>query len=238
MISKQYKNSCFLDKNKEIIIFEPEISIVEEKVTKEIYDKYFPKLEDENDYHKLRISNIGLYSITKPKVSKKIIKIMFKLVKNWNINVTDAFGNTGGMTIMLAKYFAHVNTTEITPQNCEILKNNLKVYGVSHKVNVVCGDYLDHMLSFKQDLIFFDPPWGGTDYNKKYTLHLGINNVNINCIINKLVDNAKYIFLRIPFNYNLNDLKYINNNKIIYTLDKKKSNSQLLVIIIGNKLIN
>lgn len=233
MINNQYKNSCFLDKSKEIVTFEPEISIVNEKVTKEIYERYFPKLDNEKDYYKLQISNIGLYSITKPNTAKKIIKIMLKLVKTKNISVTDAFGNTGGMTIMLARYFNHVNTSEITPQNCEILKNNLQVYNLSHKVDVICGDYLKYMTTFKQDIIFFDPPWGGSDYNKKYTIHLGIDNVNINCIINQLVNHAKYIFLRVPFNYNLNDLKYIINNKIIYTLNKKKINSQLLIIIIG-----
>jgi len=234
MENNEYNVNCFLNKEKQIDRFVPEINIKEEKITQEIYQEYFPKLDNEDNYNKLRISNIGLYSITKPKISKKICKIIFRLIKTKDITVTDAFGNTGGMTIMLARYFSYVNTCEIVPQNCNILKNNIKVYGLQDKVNIICGDYLDYMLKFKQDVIFFDPPWGGTNYNKIYNIHLGIDNVNISCIINKLIGHVKYILLKVPYNYNLNDLKYINNNKIIYTLNKHKINSQILIIILGN----
>lgn len=133
------------------------------------------------------MTNVGIYSIATPEISRSICNYILKYLGTSKITITDALGNVGGMTLMFAHLFDKTNVCEIIPLHCKILSNNLKVYGLLDKVNIICGDYYyECMLKLKQDVIFLDPPWGGHGYKESTDLSLCINNVNIACIINKL----------------------------------------------------
>jgi len=221
---------CFLGKQKKIIPFVPEIEVEEVSVTKEKYTKYFPEQED-LDYTKLRLSNIGEYSIARPNIAAMIADSVLTDIGE-SSTVTDAFGNMGGMTIALAQRFSKVNTCEIVPKHCEILQNNLEQYGLLEKVNIKCGDYMDVMKSLNQDAVVLDPPWGGTDYKNKKYIDLGLNNVNIICIINKLLTKAKYIYMMVPHNYKYEDLRLIDPKCeiVMKKLEpERKQNSKMLL---------
>jgi hypothetical protein len=216
---KYMSKNDFLDPdNPKIVKFVPEKQPVEIKVTYQIYKTFFP--QDMNiNFKSLQISNIGIYSIAKPDISTHICKLILKTLKTSAVTITDALANVGGMTIMFAKYFKKVNACEIVPMHCDILRNNLKVFSLNDKVNVICNDYMDVMFDIQQDVIFFDPPWGGRSYKNTNDMDLGINNVNIVCIINQLLPFANYIVMRVPFNYNFNFLIKKCNAKIkIYKL--------------------
>jgi 16S rRNA G966 N2-methylase RsmD len=230
---KYMNKNDFLDPdNPKIIKFVPEKQPTEIKVTFQIYKSFFPQDHDIN-FKSLQISNIGIYSIAKPDISRHICKLILKTTKSSNITITDALSNVGGMTIMFAKYFSKVNACEIVPMHCSILKNNLKVFKLSDKVNVICNDYMDIMFDLEQDVIFFDPPWGGRNYKHSNDMDLGINNVNIICIINRLLSHATYIVMRVPFNYNFNLLIKNCNAKIkIYKL---LPSNQVLLFFKQNK---
>lgn len=231
------QKKCFLSDTKKILKFEPEIDVEEIPVTKELYDKFFPK-DDNVDYRNLRLSNIGSYSIAHPKIASMLAKQISEDMKSTDITVTDAFGNMGGMSIAFASKFKQVNTCEIVPLHCDILKNNLKQYKLEDKVNLQCVDYMDVMKKLKQDVIVFDPPWGGTDYKKEKHLKLGINNVNIICIINELAGKAKFIYMMVPPNYSFSDLRMLSPE---YSICMKKlepergDNSKLILRIAYHK---
>lgn len=236
MNDKNYNKNCFINKNNlNIIPFKSEKIPEEIKITEELYTKLF--LQDNKiNFNDLKISNIGIYSITKPNMANFICKEIYKLMNTNNITVTDALGNVGGMTINLAKHFTKINTCEIIPLHYEIIKNNLKVYNLQNKVNVINDDYMNIMFKLDQDIIFFDPPWGGEQYKNADGTVLGINNVNIYCIINKLLKYAKYILLLIPYNYSSMDLlKIYSNIQIIYLDEEKYLRSHRLIIIKGKK---
>lgn len=226
----EYEKACFLGKQKKVIPFEPEIAVEEVAVTKEKYEKYFPK-QDGVDHTKLRLSNIGEYSIARPHIAESISETILKDIGESGV-VTDAFGNMGGMTIALAKRFSKVNTCEIVPKHCEILQNNLEQYGLLEKVSLTCGDYMNSMKKLTQDAIVLDPPWGGTDYKNQKYIDLGMNNVNIICIINKLLGKAKYIYMMVPHNYKYEDLKLIDPKCSILMKKlepERKQNSKMLL---------
>lgn len=85
--------------------------------------------------------------------------------------------------------------------------------------------------TLQQDVIYFDPPWGGRVFKNNELLSLGINNINIICIINNLLVSAKLIVMRVPYNYNFNEFFQNINGKInIKKLDK----SQILLCITNN----
>lgn len=227
------KITHYLDNSNKIIKFKSEIEPQLINVTSKIYYKYFPKLSKIN-YSLLQISNIGLYSIALPKISYKICK---KIIKKLGVNIviTDALANVGGMTLMFAHYFNKVNSCEIIKKHADILRNNVDVYKFKN-VKIYNDDYFNVMFKLKQDVIFFDPPWGGTNYKNTSDIHLGINNVNIVDIINLLLPYTKYIVMRTPNNYNHNFLlKYLNTtSKIdIYKFNTNEY-SQYLYFIKGH----
>jgi 16S rRNA G966 N2-methylase RsmD len=227
-----YDDICFINTNQKIIKFIPEKDPIEIPVNNLLYKKLFYQKEN-IDYKELKLSNIGIYSMTKYKMARKICKIIIKLTNTRKLIITDALGNVGGMTILLAKYFKFVNTCEIINLHSNIIKNNLKVYNYDKKVNVINDDYFNIMFNLQQDIIFFDPPWGGTDYKNKDGVILQINNVNIWCIINSLLKCAKYIIVLLPYNFSGSDLLKILSKFEIIILDKKKINSHRLLIING-----
>lgn len=224
------KDIIYLTDVKKIIPFVPEKKPSVIAMTKQIYEKYF--IQNELiDYTKLKISNIGKYSIAIPELSLDICQHIIRISGSADLNVTDALANVGGMTLRFCQFFKSVNSCELIPLHATILKNNIEVYGYAKKVKVINDDYMNVMKKIKQDIIFFDPPWGGTDYKEKEFLSLGINNVNIITIINELVPHAKYIFLLAPSNYSPFELLKIKNDFQVIHLIKGK----YLICVKGDK---
>jgi 16S rRNA G966 N2-methylase RsmD len=194
------------------------------------------------DFKKLRMTNIGLYSITPYIEANNITQL---IVKNFDIYfehqiwITDATANVGGNSISfwLSKTFS-VRSVEIDPLTCDILRNNLKVYNLPTDY-VVCNDYTKiykerrnkegkEARYAREDIVFLDPPWGGSNYKSKVNLDLFLGDMNIIDICydlfeNELVDMG--IVLKLPLNYNLEGLKermeetklYKDNNMKIIT---------------------
>ena len=76
------------------------------------------------------------------------------------------------------------------------------------------------MKNLKQDIVFIDPPWGGTDYYLESISNIYLGNIDIIDIINKLKNQTKIIALKIPYNYNITNLqnKSLFENIIIYKI--------------------
>ena len=76
----------------------------------------------------------------------------------------DAFAGAGGNSIQLALRGLHVISVEIDPRKAHMLAHNATLYGVRHKIDIVCADFLTIASSLKADAAFFSPPWGGPEY--------------------------------------------------------------------------
>ena len=175
----------------------------------------------------------------KPDKAQILSDLIKKNMGTDNLVITDANSNMGGNVINFAKNFKFVNSVEILPFHCEILENNIRVYKVENKVKIHCMDYLDIMTQLKQDVIFFDPPWGGPDYKKEKNLNLYLDGINIVDIINELYRYAKMIVLRVPRNFNIVDLlrriEYTNVNIYkVYVEPKVKIISSYILFLKKN----
>jgi len=169
----------------------------------ELFTKFFPKDKDV-EFKNLQLSNIGVYSITDPSKAQLISDIIKnEFTESDNLIITDATANMGGNTINFAQNFKHVHSVEIIDLHCSILKNNLKEYNLLDKVTIHCGDYLDLMDTITQDIVFFDPPWGGKDYKKINNLNLYLDEINIIDICNSIIGQTKVIALKVPFNFDI-----------------------------------
>lgn len=161
------------------------------------------------DYDKLLVTDVGQYSVTSYQESDKISKIILSFFKNNNIIITDGTSGIGGNVLSFCKYFKHVNAVEYSPVHCKILSHNVKkIYGKKN-VTIMCNDYTKIFLKLKQDVVFLDPPWGGSAYKKKPRTYLHLGNYNITQIINKLTNKTKIIVIKTPYNFDITHL--INN---------------------------
>lgn len=186
---------------------------------------------------KLKISNVGRYSVTHPEDAVKISNIV-KSYFGKNITVTDATANNGGNTIAFAKTFEKVNSVEISEAEYKILLGNIKVYGLKN-IKTYNEDYLKVMDKLKQDVVFIDPPWGGRNYKKKTNLNLYLGNKTLVQVIDSLTGKCEAVVCKVPFNYNFYSLfkygryskkihLYIFQKYVIFVLfDRKPDNSNI-----------
>jgi hypothetical protein len=85
------------------------------------------------------------------------------------------------------------------------------------------------------DIIFVDPPWGGSGYKTKVNLELNLGDIKIETFVLRCFDRTitlcppKVIALKLPKNYNLKFLYDMLNQKMeIYIYEHEKMN--ILVI--------
>ena len=212
------------------VAFIPELEPTLLKYNDSFWRKIFPTKKDTkiNNY---MLSNIGSYSIFYPNDADKVAKIIKSFLPN-KATITDANSNMGGATLAFTNYFEHVNAVEIVPFHCKILENNIKVYGATSKVSIHCVDYLDIGDKLEQDVVFFDPPWGGPDYKKKLLMDMYLDNIAISDIIKNLLRNSsiKVIAIRVPFNYDFKKLLELTEKSHIFSF--KKPNGQLNFFLI------
>ena len=190
---------------------------------------YFPET---NKYKGQLISDVGLYSITKPDEANYITHLISTFFKDTtNIVITDATSGLGGNVISFAKYFKHVNAVEKNKIHCDMLKNNIKVYKIEDKTTIYCDSYVNLVTELKQDIVFIDPPWGGTDYRKIKMLNLFLDKVPIVEVCNQLIvkTDTKIICLKVSYNFNFSEFFTKIKSKIFYTY--KIKNYYLIIIM-------
>ena len=177
----------------------------------------FPKPDDSID--KLRITDIGLYSITKKNEAFFISNLITKYFGESQIIITDSTACCGGNTIsfLLHPQIEKVNSVEMNELHFEILKNNVELYKYHSKVELIKSNYLDVAHNLQQDVIFYDLPWGGKNYIEKEEITLGLytnNNffISLASIVNQMKDKTKLQVLKIPLNFGftkfLRDIEY------------------------------
>lgn len=173
--------------------------------------KYFP-IEDNINHKELQISNVGLYSISKPFVTGTICDIIKNKVKSKlnkdldQVTITDGTGGVGGDAIMFTRYFKLTNIVEIVKEHYDIIINNLNTYNRTN-YKIYNDNYVNIYNQLKQDVIYLDSPWGGVGYKEhKYAeLSLFDSNVTFNNFVDTLSKhNEKFlIFIKCPINYNI-----------------------------------
>lgn len=176
-----------------------------------------------NIKEKYRFTNISLYSLTPVDQSQYLISIIQTFFKNTEKYViTDANGCIGGNTWSFASIFKNVNVIELNKLHYDILIHNMKLLKINN-INYYNGNILDYLFSIKQDIIFFDPPWGGVKYkNKKNIIKCGYSYYNQFIPIDIIVTDynfckkLKMIILKIPLYYNIDYMKINNKFKYYY----------------------
>jgi SAM-dependent methyltransferase len=75
------------------------------------------------------------------------------------LRVIDACCGAGGNAIGFARAGCAVTAIDIDSRRVAMAKHNAALYGVSHRIEFVCGDALDVVPKLQGDVLFIDPPW-------------------------------------------------------------------------------
>jgi len=167
----------------------------------------FAKKEGVN-YDKLIITDEGKYSITKRKDGDRLLEIMRKEIKTTKDKIiTDLTGCVGGDTILFGLNFREVYSIEYNNNNYKALENNIKVYNLDN-VRLYNGDSTK-IYNWRTDVLYLDPPWGGTNYKEMNNIDLYLGDVRIDIFIKDILEREnrpRYIFIKLPRNYNFSRL--------------------------------
>jgi len=112
----------------------------------------------------IKMDKESWYSVTPEAIAKQIAhRARCKLV-------VDGFCGAGGNAIQFAFTCDKVIAIDKDPNKIKLARSNAAIYGVAHKIEFICADFLAWMadLSSAQiasiDVVFLSPPWGGMDY--------------------------------------------------------------------------
>ncbi len=215
-----------------------------EKNRKEKGDKIrglFSGLIENDLIPQVQIDNEGLYSVTNGIIANETSEhIREEYQKHFHTVptvITDAMACVGGNAISFAKHFSHVNVVEIDPFRSDMLQHNLQLAGVFEKTSCYAStDYLTIMHTLQQDVIFFDPPWGGPEYKYKPSVDLYIGRQNIKDVISEIMKEssplAKMVVLKAPLNFNKEGLDSLcKKHHCKISFQKRMSKMQLFFIV-------
>ena len=158
--------------------------------------------------------------------AQQINKIILKYVNN-DVIITDATACIGGNSYFFAKDFKFVNSVEINENLFEILNCNLRNF--KNKQIFRCSfNIIKYIL--KQDVIFIDPPWGGSMYKTKKKIDLYLDDINVFEIIDSLYNYTKLIALKVPNNFNRNNISELFWKHKVFCINKGGKSIYKLII--------
>jgi predicted RNA methylase len=172
---------------------------------------FFPSNND-----KILIDSVGKYSISLPDKTQIITNLIGKYMGTNDITITDAMACVGGDTLTFSKTFKSVNACEIDKTRFDYLKHNMELFDCKN-INYINDNYLNIYQKLTQDVIYIDPPWGGPEYKKKKEIKIKFGDKKLEDICDEIVEKklCKLLVLKLPYNYDLTDLKWHQLNMVV-----------------------
>jgi len=197
----------------------------------------FPYKDNED----FRYSNVSLYSVTPLDQAIYTLDILLCFIKNPEKKIlTEANGCIGGNTWIFAKKFKKVNVIELSKLHFEILKHNMALLHVNN-INYYNGNCIDYIFDLKNNVLFFDPPWGGISY-KDDSDKIGYMYKHIFLSIDDIVTqkyfshNCDLIMLKLPLKYNMLYIKKNNKFKYYYVFTIRTAKRPVYkLVVLTNK---
>ena len=176
------------------------------------FDKLFPWKNGVNR-NNLMVDYECVSYVTIPKDSDHISKSIVNKMKKYNnspkdITIIDSTACIGGDSITFCNYFGIVIPIEIDEERYRQLIHNLNLYNLNNAYPVL-GNCIDIIpdIQRKIDVVYIDPPWGGSDYKKKEKLKLKLGDNDLDQMIKYLLSNSiKLVVIKLPKNYDYDGL--------------------------------
>jgi mRNA (guanine-N7-)-methyltransferase len=168
---------------------------------------YFPVLPSRSLKPLLLLTKEGRFSSSRKFGSQRLVRILQR-VDNLS-NFLDACACCGTDSFFVARNLPNLNIVAIEKdeENSTALVHNSEVLDLPNLVIYPFTDVIEFLDKNEQffDVIYFDLPWGGTEYKSKEEIRLFINgDVQINDIIDKYKDvKCKHLIFKVPLNFDM-----------------------------------
>jgi len=193
----------------------------------------FP-LKEGISYSSLKTTEEGAYSITRRRDANRVMMAIDKIIGSLDTKIiTDCTACNGGDTINFALKFKTVKSIEIQEENFEILKHNVEQYGLTN-VELFHGD-CTKIITWKSDVLYIDPPWGGPNYKLHENLDLFLGSKRLDLWIEEIIQkqhHPTYIVIKVPQNYNFARLFFFSK---IYELKHQRIRGYFIIIMKVNQ---
>jgi hypothetical protein len=152
----------------------------------------------------LKITAEGLYSITRAAEAALFWRTLPRLIPHLgSLTVLDGTANVGSDTIRWAQHTHQVHAIEINPENYAALVHNIAVYKLTN-VTTHLGDTRRLYYRWPYDILYLDPPWGGSSYRDHHQLDLFLGTTRLDHFLAQVIRQKhppRYIVLKLPRNY-------------------------------------
>lgn len=206
--------------------------------------RIFPVLKNFNNFSKIKIDEDSFCYITIREIAEIISKIICYHLLEYNLNpqkstIVDYTAGVGGNVLSFSKFFKYVYAIELDELRADYLKNNIDVYGFKniYVINKCAIEFNNNdLITLNPNVIFVDPPWGGSNYKNNENLTLSLGNFQVEELVINILKkysehyellinlnskeknnnyNNKFIILKLPKNYNIEYFyNYIKSNNI------------------------
>jgi 16S rRNA G966 N2-methylase RsmD len=197
-------------------------------------------------YKELQIDRESMTYITTPHnaiiISRILQSNLEKGVDLSDITIFDGTSGVGGDLIVFGHTFGTIIGCEMDKDRFKMLENNVGVYEL-HNVTILNEDCLKTIFDINFiDIVYLDPPWGGKNYKTEKLLTLRLGDMTIESIVNDLLDpvktrsylNLKLIVLKLPKNYNIQNLYYETKHSNVTLLKYELEKMLIMVFKINN----
>ncbi len=179
-----------------------------------------------------KLTNISLFSTMPYNQADYITSLLTNYYdKIDDLTVTDIGACIGGNSISFSNKVKHVNAIELDKVNYSVLVHNTQIMG--NNISCFNDNFNNIIYKLEQNVIYADPPWGGTDYRNNVKLEYEDNGKSqpLIDIIDKMSKLCEVMMLRLPLNqpydYTNHGFQYIETVVI-----KSNDNSPMYQIII------
>lgn len=162
---------------------------------------------------KFRYDEVALYSMTPSHIAKKISHKLRRMCGK-TASIIDAGACVGGDALWFVQLFNTVICCEIDKKRYSYLKSNIKLVAKHNnhiEYNISCIDFIKN-INFV-DVIYFDPPWGGSSYKDAESINLSLDGKDITYWIPLFASKCNSIAIKGPSN--------LNTKPIIHTLHEE-----------------
>lgn len=182
------------------------------------------------------------YSSEKPHHFKQLKKIMIFYLKYGKKTIVDMNGHVGGFSLRWALAFPKdkIFTIEYDTKIFALLEKNIQTLGIKN-IEAKQGDSAKEVFSYKKvDAIFSDPPWNGPSYKTLEKIDLFYGKTNAIDVFKKIfsLKLTKYIFFKVPRNYNFKSLEALSGTYKTYNIMSNNSNKPvadyLLLVLVSD----
>ena len=161
------------------------------------------------EIEKIKLDEVAYFSLVPKTHADKITQAIVSCVgrEHKTMTITDGCAGVGGvsMSLIISNMFKHVISVELDLTRNEYLKSNIEAIlrDGNTTATSVHRNYLDVMKTLEQDIVFFDPPFGGPGYKYLHNAVLFLGDRHMADIANDLLTKTKtkQVFIRTPENF-------------------------------------